>query len=101
MIDPTFRNSPPSATTQVERTETLYMWRGAGIVLLGEWQDGCLILSRGWHSGDRLEYVRRWTFRQTIPFSGQVRRLIMEATEDFATAREEGLRALAWAEIAA
>lgn len=101
MIDPTNRYDPSSVTTQVERSETLYMWRGAGIVLLGQWHDGRLVLSRGWLSGDRMEYVRRWTFGQTIPFSGQVRRLIMEATDDFAAAREEGLRALAWAEIAA
>ncbi len=50
--------------------------------------------------GDRLEHVRRWSFTQPIPFSGQVRRLIMEANANFLLARDEGLRALAWAEAA-
>jgi hypothetical protein len=48
--------------------------------------------------GDRLEHIRRWSFAEPIRFSGQVRRLIMDASSDIAHAREEGLRALAWAE---
>jgi hypothetical protein len=56
------------------------------------------VLARGWLAGDRLEHVRRWSFTQPIPFSGQVRRLVMEALDDFAVARDESFRALAWAE---
>ena len=76
----------------------LFMWRGAGIVLIGAYEDGRWVLARGWLAGDRLEHIRRWSFAQPIPFSGQVRRLVMEALDDFAVAREEGCRALGWAE---
>jgi hypothetical protein len=65
---------------------------------MGEREAGHWVLARAWLRGDRLEHVRRWTFAQPIPFSGQVRRLIMDATSDFPLAREEGLRALAWTE---
>ena len=81
-------------------TANLFMWRGNGIVLIGTHEDGRWVLARAWHQGDRLEYVRRWSFAQPIPFSGQVRRLIMDANADFAHARDEGLRALAWTEAA-
>jgi hypothetical protein len=77
---------------------TLFMWRGSGIVLLGERVNDRWVLARGWLGGDRLEHVRRWSFSQPIPFSGQVRRLVMEACGDFGHARDEGLRALGWAE---
>jgi hypothetical protein len=81
-------------------TTTLFMWRGNGIVLIGAREDGRWILSRAWLQGDRLQHVRRWSFTQPIPYSGQVRRLIMEANGNFALARDEGQRALAWAEAA-
>jgi hypothetical protein len=81
-------------------TAHLFMWRGNGIVLMGTLDAGRWILARAWLQGDRLEYVRRWSFAQPIPFSGQVRRLIMEASGNVALARDEGLRALAWTEIA-
>ena len=91
----TGRTAPPS----VERDAApLFLWLGAGIVLFGAYEEGRWVLARGWLAGDRLEHVRRWTFAQPIPFSGQVRRLIMEAQDDFTIAREEGFRALAWAE---
>jgi len=76
----------------------LFMWRGAGIVLFGAYEEGRWVLARGWLAGDRLEHVRRWSFAQPIPVSGQVRRLVMEAQADFTSAREEGFRALSWAE---
>jgi hypothetical protein len=81
-------------------TAQLFMWRGNGIVLIGTHDDGRWVLARAWLQGDRLEHVRRWSFAQPIPFSGQVRRLIAEANGNFAHARDEGLRALAWAEAA-
>ena len=65
-----------------------------------EHEDGRWVLARAWLQGDRLEHVRRWSFAQPIPFSRQVRRLIMEANGDVALARDEGLRALAWTEAA-
>jgi len=81
-------------------TETLFMWQGGGILLLGERNGDRWVLARGWLLGDRLEYVRRWSFAQPIPFSGQVRRLVLEACGDFPQAREEGLRAHAWSQSA-
>ena len=92
VIDPMAPSQSDSATA------TLFMWRGAGIVLFGERADGRWVLARAWPRGDRLEHVRRWSFSQPIPFSGQVRRLVMDATSDFRLARDEGLRALAWSE---
>jgi hypothetical protein len=81
-------------------TAALFMWRGNGIVLVGSHEEGRWVLARAWLQGDQLQHVRRWCFTQPIPYSGQVRRLIMEATGNFVLARDEGLRALAWAEAA-
>ncbi len=78
----------------------LFTWRGGGIVLIGTHEDGRWVLARGWLRDDCLEYVRRWSFAQPIRFSGQVRRLVTEADGGTAHARDEGLRALAWAESA-
>ncbi len=78
--------------------ETLFMWRGGGILLLGERSGDRWVLARGWLAGDRLEYVRRWSFADPVSFSGQVRRLVMEACGESSQAREEGLRAHAWSE---
>ena len=81
-------------------TANLFMWRGNGIVLIGTFEDDRWVLARAWLEGDRLEHVRRWSFAQPIRFSRQVRRLIADANCDVALARDEGLRALAWAEAA-
>jgi hypothetical protein len=84
--------------TASDATATLFMWRGNGIVLYGTLEDGRWVLARAWLEGDRLEHVRRWLFAAPIPFSGQVRRLIMDASGDSVLAQGEGLRALAWSE---
>jgi hypothetical protein len=76
----------------------LFTWRGGGIVLIGSHEDDRWVLARGWLHDDRLEHVRRWSFAQPIRFSGQVRRLVTDANGGAAHARDEGLRALAWAE---
>src|SRR4051812_37069725 len=60
--------------------ESLFAWRGAGIVLLAERDGANWVLARGWQSGDRLTEVRRWSFADTTRFVGQVRRLVLEAT---------------------
>jgi hypothetical protein len=88
----------PIALPVAAQTATLFMWRGSGIVLLGEPNDGRWILARAWLQGDRLEHVRRWSFAESVTFSGQVRRLVMEASGDSTLAREEGQRALTWSE---
>jgi hypothetical protein len=92
---------PVASTVVGGATAALFMWRGAGIVLFGEREGDRWVLARAWLRGDSLEYVRRWSFVQPRSFSGQVRRLIMEATADCALARDEGMRARAWAEAAA
>ena len=99
MPDPVVDPIAPISTGNA--TASLFMWQGAGIVLFGEREGDRWVLARAWRLGDRLEHVRRWSFAQPIPFSGQVRRLVMEATGDFALARNEGMRALTWAEAAA
>ncbi|MCA9862397.1 MAG: hypothetical protein R2853_07695 [Thermomicrobiales bacterium] len=76
--------------------ESLYMWRGHGIVLLGQYQGEHWVLARGWATADALEDVRRWTFADPGAFAGQVRRLVAEASGDPGVARDERVRALAW-----
>jgi hypothetical protein len=94
VIDPL----PPAIGSE---TASLFLWRGAGIVLLGGREGERWILARAWLEGDRLAHVRRWSFAQPIPFSGQVRRLIMDATADAELAQAQGIFALTWAEAAA
>ena len=98
MHEPTIE--PITLPPVVNATDSLFMWRGNGIVLIGAREKGRWVLSRAWLQSDRLEHVRRWSFTQPIPYSGQVRRLVMEANGNFLLARDEGLRALAWAEAA-
>ena len=93
-------NNPIALHPAANPTASLFMWRGNGIVLIGTREEGRWVLARAWLQGDQLEHVRRWSFTQPIPYSGQVRRLIMDATSNFGHARDEGLRALAWAEAA-
>ncbi len=98
MNEPTIEPIAPHPAAAA--TASLFMWRGNGIVLIGSREEGRWVLSRAWLLGDRLQHVRRWSFTRPIPYSGQVRRLIMEANGNFLLARDEGLRALAWAEAA-
>jgi hypothetical protein len=93
--------NPIAPSVAGNATVALFMWHGAGIVLFGEREGDRWILARAWLCGDALEHVRRWSFAQPLLFSGQVRRLVMEATADFTLARDEGMRALTWAEAAA
>lgn len=88
----------PSPTAIAEATSPLFLWRGAGIVLIGTREAGRLVLARAWVQADCLDSVRRWTFTQPIRFSGQVRRLVTDALGDVPHAREAGLQALNWAE---
>jgi hypothetical protein len=98
MDEPTIK--PIALHPVANPTGGLFMWRGNGIVLIGTREEGRWVLARAWLQGDRLQHIRRWSFTQPIPYSGQVRRLIMEANGDFLLARNQGLRALAWAEAA-
>jgi hypothetical protein len=98
MNEPTI--DPIALHPATRATAGLFTWRGNGIVLIGTREDDRWVLARAWLEGDRLLHVRRWSFTQPIPYSGQVRRLIMEANGNFTLARDEGRRALAWAEAA-
>lgn len=93
MSDATRQSISPHQDVEVN---SLYLWRGHGIVLVGEHSDGRWVLARGWVTADALEHVRRWSFAAPGPFAGQVRRLIAEATADQVLARDESTRALAW-----
>lgn len=89
-------NGPGAATAA-----DLFAWRGGAIVLLGEYRDDRWTVARGWMKADALTDVRRWTFAAPAAFAGQFRRLVLEATDDAATARARGAEALAWATRAA
>ena len=95
-----FARNPVASPHPVTGTTGLFTWRGAGIVLIGTHEDGRWVLARGWLQDDRLAHIRRWSFTEPVLFSRQVRRLVNEAHGNAGDAREEGLRALAWAEAA-
>lgn len=88
-----------TSQTVVSASPILYLWRGNGIVLIGEYSNGRWVLARGWVTVEALEHVRRWTFAAPGPFAGQVRRLVAEACGDHLTARNESTRALAWTSL--
>jgi hypothetical protein len=93
MSDATRRVTAPQHDIEAD---SLFMWRGHGIVLIGQHSEGRWVLARGWMTADALEHVRRWSFAAPGPFAGQVRRLVGEATGDQVLARDESARALAW-----
>ena len=62
---------------------------------MGQVENGRYVLARGWIENDRLTHVRRWSFATAEKFSGQVRRLVMEASGNFDMAAHERLTALA------
>lgn len=79
----------------------VFAWRGSGVVVLGDYHDDRWVVSRGWLKADAMTDIRRWTFAAPTAFSGQVRRLVLEATGDGALARDRSAEALAWATAAA
>lgn len=90
--------NPTATTLDTAVAAPLFMWRGFGIVLIGEHEGDRWVLARGWVQGDRLEAIRRWSFAQPMLFSTQVQRLVREAGADDGHARDEGIRALAWSQ---
>lgn len=78
--------------------DALFGWRGSSVVLFGDYRDERWTVSRGWVEGDALKDVRRWTFAAPSAFAGQVRRLVLEATNDGTMARLVSGDALHWAE---
>ena len=98
MNEPTI--NPVALHPATSPTVSLFKWRGNGIVLIGTRENERWILARAWLEDDRLQHVRRWSFAQPVPYSRQVRRLILEASGNVMLARDEALRALDWAEAA-
>lgn len=75
----------------------LFLWRGAGIVLMGEVENGRWIVVRGWTGPDTLTDVRRWSFVSPAAFCGQIRRLVHEATGNHRAATLAATLAETWA----
>jgi hypothetical protein len=75
----------------------LFGWTGGGIVLFGERDGERWIVARAWRKGDALTDVRRWSFAAPAMFVRQVRRLVLEATDDATAARTAGSDAERWA----
>jgi hypothetical protein len=92
---------PPCAEDVDLRTEAgLFLWRGAGIVLLGHFDGERWIVARGWLHSDSLGHIRRWSFPSASACCGQIRRLIQEATGNDREAATAGSSARTWAAFA-
>jgi hypothetical protein len=87
-----------SADDDAFTRDEVFGWRGSSVVLFGDYHDERWTVSRGWIEGDALKNVRRWTFAAPSAFAGQVRRLVLEATNDGTMARLVSSDALRWAE---
>jgi hypothetical protein len=74
----------------------LFGWTGGGIVLFGERDGERWIVARAWRKGDALTDVRRWSFAAPALFVRQVRRLVLEATNDATAAKAVGSDAERW-----
>ena len=72
---PTMSDATRQFTVQqtTATVDNLFMWRGHGIVLLGQHEDGRWILARGWKTADALEDVRRWSFADPGPLVGHLK----------------------------
>lgn len=79
--------------------ESLFAWRGAGIILLAERDGDHWVLARGWRSDDRLTDVRRWVFADTVRFVAQIRRLVLEATTNSPRAVDAANAAAGWVHL--
>ena len=66
--------------------DDLFAWTDDRVVLFLDRTDDAWIVARGWRRGDRLTDVRRWTFASDLRATGQIRRLVAEATGDPADA---------------
>jgi hypothetical protein len=91
----------PASIHEAQPVVALFAWRGNGIVLLGEHEGDRWIVARAWRQGDALTDVRRWSFAAPAMFSGQIRRLVFEASGDPAAAKAAGADARSWADALA
>ena len=91
--------SRPPVDPRITAGDALFGWRGDGIVLIGEQDNACWVLARGWRTGDRLTDVRRWCFDDTARFVAQVRRLVADATGDVTRAVTAAAAAADWVQL--
>ena len=83
-------------TNAVRGDEPLFTWSDGRAVLIAERTPAGVTLSRGWRVHDELNDVRRWQFAEAVPFGGQIRRLVRDATGSDATGATVAAEALAW-----
>lgn len=88
---------PDQAIPHLQVNDCLFIWRGGGVVLLGEARAGRWIVSRGWIGPDSLTDIRRWTFMTPPAFGGQFRRLARDASAHPTVAQALGAAATHWA----
>ena len=86
-----------SLAAVVQIDSPLFLWRGAGIILVGQYASGRWTLARGWAAPGAITDVRRWSFDSVLLFRAQVRRLTREATGRHDIATTAFLAAGAWA----
>jgi hypothetical protein len=60
----------------------LFTWQSKRVVIFVERGTAVWTLSRGWRSGDRLVDVRRWQFDSPRRAVGQMRRLVLDDSDD-------------------
>lgn len=93
------QHRPRWTDTYLQIDGCLIVWRGGGIVLLGEAHGDHWIVSRGWLGPETLTDVRRWTFSTPEAFGVQFRRLVREATGHRRDADAIGAAAMYWAVV--
>jgi len=68
--------------TPASQSDELFAWTDGRVVLFVDHSEAVWIVARGWRRGDRMTDVRRWTFESERRATGQIRRLVGEATGD-------------------
>jgi hypothetical protein len=91
------RPAPRALDADVRTDAGLFLWRGAGIVLLAQAEGERWIVARGWLNADSLSHIRRWSFPSANGCCGQIRRLALDATGNDREAAAVAAAARDWA----
>lgn len=78
------------------RMNDLFGWSDGRVLIFVDHVEHVWVVARGWRRGDRLSDVRRWTFDSERRATGQLRRLVEEATGDTAAAAAASSDLAAW-----